>query len=81
MSTSDWAKAVLFLVALVGWFVWTSRRKWLINEAKRNDAQEPPSEKQLRWDLRHIREDISILVFVNSVLLWFVAFSIVFGWR
>ena len=58
-----------------------SRRKWLIDEVKRDAAQEPPSESQLRWDLRHIREDVSILVFVNSVLLWFVAFSIVFGWR
>lgn len=81
MSTIDWFKVVLFLVALIGWFVWTSRRKWLEAEAKRNEAQEPPSERQLRWDIRHIREDISVLVFVNSLLLWFVAFSIVFGWR
>ncbi len=76
-----WLKAVLFLVALIGWMVWTSRRKWLLTEDKRNELQEPPSEQQLRWDLRHIREDISILVFVNSLLLWFVAFTIVFGWR
>jgi len=71
----------LFSVALVLWIVWTSRRGWLASEAKRNDAQEPPSERQLQWDLRHIREDISVLVFVNSLLLWFVVFTIVFGWR
>jgi hypothetical protein len=81
MSTIDWVKAALFLVALVIWFVWTSRRGWLTSEAKRNDVQEPPSERQLHWDLRHIREDISVLVFVNSLLLWFVVFTIVFGLR
>ena len=81
MSTADWIKTVLFLAALIGWFVWTGRRQWLISEAKRNDAQEPPSQRQLQWDLRHIREDISILVIVNSVLLWFVTFTIVFGLR
>ena len=81
MSTIDWIKAVLFLTALIVWFVWTSRRRWLVSEAKRNDEQAPPSERQLQWDLRHIREDISVLVFVNSLLLWFVVFTIVFGLR
>jgi len=79
MNTVDWIKAALFSVALILWFVWTSKRGWLDREAKRNDEQEPPSQRQLQWDLRHIREDISVLVFVSSLLLWFVAFSIVFG--
>jgi hypothetical protein len=78
MTTMDWVKALLFVVALAGWLVWTSRRKWLNDEFKRNDAQEAPTERQLRWDLRHIREDISVLVLLNSILLWFVAFSIIF---
>ena len=78
---TDWIKWGLFLAALIGWFIWTSRRVWLVKEAKRNEAQTPPSENQLRWDIRHMREDISVLVFVNSLLLWFVAFTIVFGWR
>lgn len=81
MSTIDWVKAALFSIALVFWIVWTSRRGWLVSEAKRNDEQEPPSARQLHWDLRHIREDISVLVFVNSLLLWFVVFTIVFRWR
>lgn len=81
MSTIQIIKAALFVVALVIWIIWTSRRGWLASENKRNDAQEPPSERQLHWDLRHIREDISVLVFVNSLLLWFVVFTIVFGGR
>ncbi len=79
MSTMDMVKAGLFVVALVIWIIWTSRRGWLAAENKRNDTEEPPTQRQLQWDLRHIREDISVLVFVNSLLLWFVVFTIVFG--
>ena len=79
MSTMDMVKAGLFVGALVIWIIWTSRRGWLASESLRNDEQEPPTQRQLQWDLRHIREDISVLVFVNSLLLWFVVFTIVFG--
>ena len=81
MDNIVWVKSGLFLVALIFWFVWTSKRGWLSNEAKENELKEPPSQRQLQWDLRHIREDISVLVFVNSLLLWFIAYSIVFNWR
>lgn len=80
MNTVDLVKGALFVVALIVWIIWTSRRGWLASEAIRNDTQEPPSQRQLQWDLRHIREDISVLVFVNSLLLWFVVFTIVFRW-
>ncbi len=78
MDNLAWIKTGLFLLALIGWFVWVARRSWLLKEYQRNDAQQPPSENQQRWDLRHIREDVSVLVLVNSILLWFVAYSIVF---
>jgi len=81
MNAIGWMKVVGFLVALAAWLIWTSRRTWLLKETKRNEMEAPPSENQLRWDLRHIREDVSVLVFVNSLLVWFIAFSIIFIWR
>ncbi len=64
------------MVALIGWFIWTSRRVWLVKEAKRNETQAPPSENQLRWDIRHMREDIGnkkarlpgLFYFINSLI-------------
>ncbi len=81
MSATDWIKAILFLVALVGWIVWTGRRSWLSSKSEHDQAAPPPSDRQLRWDITHMREDLSVLIMVNSILLWFVAFTIVFGWR
>jgi len=81
MNIISWFKVAGFLIALGAWLVWTSRRTWLLKETKRNEEQVPPSENQLRWDLRHIREDISVLLFVNSLLVWVVAFAIIFIWH
>jgi len=81
MDATGWIKVAGFVGALAAWLIWTGRRTWLLKETKRNETEVPPSENQLRWDIRHIREDVSVLVFVNSLLVWFVAFSIIFIWR
>ena len=71
-------QSVGFVVALFAWNIWISRRHWLHKEFKRNDGSEAPSEQQLRWDIRHMREDISLLLLTNNMLLLLVAFAVVF---
>ena len=38
-----------------------SRDRALKEERKRNEKLDPPSENQLQWDIRHIREDMMLL--------------------
>lgn len=72
-------KGVIFVVTLLGWLYWTNRRKWLHEEFQRNEQHEPPSERQLRWDIRHLREDISILVICNFTVMVLLLVLVVFG--
>ena len=71
-------QSVGFVIALIAWNIWISRRYWLQKEFKRNEEVDAPSEAQLRWDIRHMREDISVLLVTNNVLLMLVAFAVIF---
>ncbi len=62
-------KAIAFAVFILGYSILLFRRKWLEEEIKRNDTFEPPSEQQLRWHIRHLREDMHTLVLLNGALL------------
>lgn len=47
-------------------------RKAVEAEFERNEKFAPPSARQLRWHIRHTREDIMVLVklgYINAVLL------------
>ena len=46
-------------------------------EIQRNDEYEPPSDRQIRWHIRQMREDLMLLVRINLVLLGIVL-SLVF---
>jgi hypothetical protein len=75
-------RVILFVVLLVAFGTWITRRKWLNDEIDRNDRVDPPSSRQLRWDIRHMREDLHMLVLINYALFIAVLFVICFmSWR
>lgn len=71
-------KEIAFFIGVIAFGIWIFRRNWLEAEVRRNDAHEPPSDQQLRWHIRHLREDIHALVLINYVLLIVVASAVVF---
>ena len=74
----EFLKLPLFVILPIVFGYWLTGRKWLEREIERNDNVEPPSSRQLRWDIRHMREDLHVLVLINCVLLylffWFVVY-------
>lgn len=71
-------KGLVLAAAMVGWIYWMNRRKWLLEEFERNEVHEAPSDHQLRWDIRHLREDIGILTISNSTIMLLLAALLLF---
>ena len=71
-------KGIAFFIGIIAFGVWLFRRNWLEAEIRRNDTHEAPTEQQLRWHVRHLREDIHALVLINYTLLIVVAAVAVF---
>jgi hypothetical protein len=73
----SWISAGLVLVAIFGWPIFDAwRQKGLQKEYDRNPLHEAPDTDQLKWDLRHIREDINLLchlAFIVVILLVVIA--------
>ena len=67
-------KVAAFVIGLTVFGIWLFRRSWLDAEIRRNESHEAPSDQQLRWHIRHLREDIHTLVIINYTLLVVVAF-------
>ena len=72
--------AWLFGLAMVfGWPLWNWwRERGLQKEYDRNPNFDPPETDQLKWAVRHIREDINLLchlMFVAVVLLAILGFK------
>jgi hypothetical protein len=61
-------KSIAFVVFVFGFGVWVFRDRWFQKEIERNDAHEAPSDQQLRWHIRHMRQDIHALVLINYAL-------------
>lgn len=70
-------QSIGFVIVFFAWNIWISRRHWLHKEFKRNEEVEAPSEQQLKWDIRHMREDISILLLTNNMILLLVAIAVI----
>jgi hypothetical protein len=68
----EFFKGIGFVVVLMAIGYWLTGRKWIEGEIQRNDQSEPPSDRQLRWDIRHMREDLHMLVLINYALLFLV---------
>lgn len=71
-------KGIAFFVSVIAFGAWLFRRNWLEAEIRRNDSHDAPSDQQLRWHIRHLREDIHALVLINYTLLILVAATVVF---
>lgn len=54
------------LVLILGY--WITGRRWFVEEVKRNETSEAPSDQQIRWHITHMREDLHVLVLSNYVL-------------
>lgn len=71
-------KSIAFFVGVIAFGAWLFRRNWLEAEIRRNDSHDAPSDQQLKWHIRHLREDIHALVLINYTLLVVVAAAVVF---
>ena len=71
-------KAVIFVAFGLFFAPLLFNRRWFEKEIKRNDVTEPPTEQQLRWDIRHMREDMHAIVIINLVLLVVVVAALLF---
>ncbi|GAB2615497.1 hypothetical protein [Novilysobacter erysipheiresistens] len=69
-------KGIAFFVGVTVFGVLLFRRNWLEAEIRRNDSHDAPSDQQLRWHIRHLREDIHALVLINYMLLIVVAAAV-----
>ena len=61
-------KSIGLVVFLVAFHAFVFGRRWFVKEIERNEKHEPPSDQQLRWDIRHMREDLHAVVMINYAL-------------
>lgn len=72
-------KGIMFGVVIMALCYWLTHRAWLEGEIRRNDMVDPPSDRQFRWDIRHMREDLHMLVLINYALLFIIILIILFN--
>lgn len=73
---TEWIIAPALVVGWVAWNRW--RERGLQKEYDGNPKFAPPETDQLKWAVRHIREDINLLchlMFVAVILLAIIAFK------
>jgi hypothetical protein len=81
MSTSHLLlRLVVFLVLAIYYHFQWSRRAWFQAEIKRNDEFEPPSDRQVKWDLRHMREDLYMIAISLNFLTFLGIAYVVWHW-
>ncbi len=71
-----WIAALALIIGFPLWNSW--RERGLHKEYEKNVKFEPPETDQLKWAVRHLREDINLLchlMFVAVVLLAIIAFK------
>jgi len=72
----EWLLPVALVVGFPLWNKW--RERGLRKEYDRNVDFDPPETDQLKWAVRHLREDINLLchlMFVAVILLAIIAFK------
>jgi hypothetical protein len=73
VQLNTWINIGIALLAIFGWPAYDSwRQRSLQKEYDKNPQFDAPDTDQLKWDLRHIREDINLLchlIFAVVVLL------------
>ena len=65
-------KAIAFVIFVFGFGWWVFGDRWFLKEIERNEVHEVPSDQQLRWHIRHMRQDLHALVLINYALVMIV---------
>ena len=65
-------KGIAFVIFVFGFGWWVFGGRWFAKEIERNEVHEAPSDQQLRWHIRHMRQDLHALVLINYALVMIV---------
>lgn len=65
----EYVKWIGFFVLIVSLGSWMVGRRWFVKEVERNEIHDAPSDKQIRWHITHMREDLHMLVLSNYALM------------
>ena len=68
---------LLFVLGLVVWIGWVLTRRFLKPGFKTYEQGEPPSEAELKWHIRSMRQDLSMLAVTNFAVLLVLVFALV----
>lgn len=69
---------ILFLVGLAVWLGWVVVRRYLSVDVKGSEKiGEQPSDAQLRWYFKEMRQDLSLLTVTNFAILLVLVFALV----
>jgi len=69
---------VLFVIGLAVWIGWVIVRRYLTVDIKQEEVKgEPPADAQIKWYIREMRQDISLLTVTNFAILLVLLFVFV----
>jgi hypothetical protein len=69
---------ILFVVGLAVWMGWVIVRRYLaVNIQEPEKTGQPPTDAQLKWYLREMRQDLSLLTVTNFAILLVLVFAFV----
>jgi len=68
---------ILFVVGSIAWFAWVIARSYLRTTYKPKADQAAPSDEEIRWHLRNMRQDLSMLAVTNFAVLLVLLYALV----
>jgi len=70
---------LLFIVGIVVWLAWVLARRYINRDIqfKDHETREPPSDRQLRWHIWNMRQDLSMLAVTNFAILLVLLYALV----
>ena len=69
---------LLFLVGLAVWIGWVIVRRYLSVDVRRDEkVGESPSDAHLRWYIKEMQQDLSLLTVTNFAVLLVLIFALV----
>jgi len=68
---------ILFVVGSIAWFAWVISRNYFRASYKPNTTENAPSDEEIRWHLRNMRQDLSMLAVTNFAVLLVLLYALV----
>ena len=69
---------ILFVIGLAVWLGWVIVRRYLAVDIKEAVKKgEPPTDVQLRWQIKDMQQDISLLTVTNFAILLVLVYALV----